>query len=846
MGEMSIFDILLALKKRLQTIIAFVIVFTILSFFVAQLLQTYTATLHLQYKFELAGEGLAPDESKLNVYEIMNPAIISSALRELDLGLDITVEEIRNQMSITEVVDSTTTEIQKASTEKGEEFIVNPTEYTVSYTFDGSYGSEFGNRLLYAIVKAYDEQFAENYYNMTNIANFMDNVNLDDMDYMPACEFIETNLNNIIESLEGLQEGNETYRSVNTGLDFATLKSYFESVKSTDYDKYYSNVRAGLLTKDKEKLIKSYQNKIESAQLSMQTNQKESDLSHEMVSQFYDQYKKSALYKQAVTTQGSSTGSNSENKTLVYDEDLSKNINTYDEMMVRYVNTGTEASNLRHDSEYYQQLITAFQNDGVDPGDKLELLAINENIMKDMRQRISKYTALANKTLADFYGGKTSQDIIYLMAVAVTPNVSVSLVVALGFAIGLAVISVICIFLEMFKQNMEKKKLAALAADSPHSHITPEIIDGMNSLERAFYEQTLQNFNEFYLQYQPVVDMEFNWVMAETLVRWDSARLGRVMPDEFLPIAEKFGLLDVFGVWIFSNACLREKEWEKEGLNHMISVNYSVSQIESDSFVDSLCQVISKTKIAPEKICFEISGGGEIDDIQYVAQKFVALKAIGAQVAVDRFGDTLSSLRVLYDIPEDIVKISRMYISDLENFEKTSFLNDTIALCKEQKLKICMLGVENTEQIRRLKELKVDYMQGYYFSSPLSAEEYTLRLLSAHSVPKQEQQEPEQSGETIDSEEAEVPQTEAEESQAAVEPEKSMKKRVSIKVKPVSEAEAKQKTDENSRPEAQEKPEKIAEPAETVSAEEGPVPKAKVKLVKKPKHSEHFKGKEGR
>ena len=82
-------------------------------------------------------------------------------------------------------------------------------------------------------------------------------------------------------------------------------------------------------------------------------------------------------YKQAVTTQGSSTGSNSENKTLVYDEDLSKNINTYDEMMVRYVNTGTEASNLRHDSEYYQQLITAFQNDGVDPGDKLELLAIN-------------------------------------------------------------------------------------------------------------------------------------------------------------------------------------------------------------------------------------------------------------------------------------------------------------------------------------------------------------------------------------------------------------------------------------------------------------------------------------
>ena len=73
-----------------------------------------------------------------------------------------------------------------------------------------------------------------------------------------------------------------------------------------------------------------------------------------------------------------------------------------------------------------------------------------------------------------------------------------------------------------------------------------------------------------------------------------------------------------------------------------------------------------------------------------------------------------------------------------------------------------------------------------------------------------------------------------------------MKKRVSIKVKPVSKTEAKQDAGANSMPEAQEKPEKIPEPAETVSAETEPVPKAKVKLVKKPKHSEHFKGKEGR
>ncbi len=727
MTELNIFDLLLALKKKLRVIIVFTVLFTFAAFCVAQITQSYTATLHLQYQFAEAEEGNAPDGTELDVYQIMSPSIISNALNSLNMNLDLTVEDVRNQMAVTEVVDSQATEIQQASTEKGEEYVINPTEYTVTYTFDGSYGAEFGNRLLSAIVKSYDEQFAEEYYNMTNVINFMDNVDTSDMDYMMFCEFISSNLDNIITSLEQLQDGNESFRSVTTGLSFDVLVSYFQNLKDTDYQKYYANVREGLLTKDKEKLLKTYQNKIESNRQQMETRQRESDLLHDTVNSFYDQYKESPLYQQALNTQGTTDGSNSENKTLVYDENLLKNINTYDDMMIRFVDAGTDAATLRRDSDYYQNLIDEFTNDTVSDATKQELLAQNEIILDEMMANLDTYVQMANQTLDDYYGRLTANHINYLMAVDVTPNVSVPVVLVLGFLIGLFMICVICIFIEMFKRNIERKKLQELSAESAFSHITPETINGMTMMERAFYEQALKDFDEFYLLYQPMVDQEENWVMAETLVRWDSSRLGNVMPDEFLPIAEKYGLLDSLGVWIFRNVCHKQKEWADQCLSHTISVNYSVGQIESGSFVDSLFQVISETKADPQKICLEISGGGEIDNIDYVAQKFVALKALGVMVAVDRFGDTLSSLRVLYEIPADIVKISRNYIASLEGGDR-NFLIDTVGICKEQNLKICMLGVENENQVAQLKEMGISYMQGYYFSSPLSAKEYTAKI----------------------------------------------------------------------------------------------------------------------
>ena len=94
-------------------------------------------------------------------------------------------------------------------------------------------------------------------------------------------------------------------------------------------------------------------------------------------------------------------------------------------------------------------------------------------------------------------------------------------------------------------------------------------------IEGAFYEKrALNGFDEFFIcSISPWWTATKNWIMAETLVRWNSSRLGHIMPDEFLPIAEKYGLLDSFGVWIFRNVCHKQKEWSDQCLSHQISVN---------------------------------------------------------------------------------------------------------------------------------------------------------------------------------------------------------------------------------------------------------------------------------
>ena len=140
----------------------------------------------------------------------------------------------------------------------------------------------------------------------------------------------------------------------------------------------------------------------------------------------------------------------------------------------------------------------------------------------------------------------------------------------------------------------------------------------------------------------------------------------------------------------------------------------------------------------PANIYLEISGGGEIRDLKPLMNKFVALKALHLCLAIDRFGDAISSMRVLYDLPSDMIKLDRCVLKALldDKGKEASFLNQVISICKERDLKICACGVEEPWQSIELERIGIPYQQGFYFASPLMVEDYEQRCAAVAAAHK--------------------------------------------------------------------------------------------------------------
>jgi len=730
MGTISFVDMVLYLKKRLKTIIAFMLVGAVIGFALTQATQTYTANVGIEYSYSGASDQLDPLGGPLDIYEIMQPAVITTALKEMET--DLSVEEVRNQLSVSPVVKTTDTEVQQAKIALGEMADVTTTNYTVSYTCSGDLGSQFAQHFLFQLLQAYDEHFSQQYLQMNRVSSFMSVVNLQNMDYMEICEYIDASIIDIIAKMDRLVNENSDYTSARTGLDFAAIRSMYAKLHDIQYNRLYANVRNDLLAKNENLLIQGYEKRIEDMLLAQKNNEDESAQAHELVLTFYDQYKENNLYYQARATQMETDDENNDNKNLVYNYDLSLMMNTYDDILLRYVNTGVAATDLKHDAEYYRSLINAFKADTTSAAEKSKLFEKADAQIEDIARISAEYAELANQTLDDYYHSKIADNVKYMTAVEVSASASAGLYMAIGMFLMMLAGCAYVIVVESMKNQLERRKFEQLKLNGDGT-LSVEMIDAMSPVENAFYEQYLNGFDEFYLMYQPMV-CDGSWKVAETLVRWKSRRLGQIMPDEFLPIAEKYKLMDALGEWILKQACEQSKIWQDAGVvSPAISVNYSVQQLESQHFIDSLYNIIVDSGVEPSNIYLEISGGGEIRNLKAMMSKFVALKALNSSLTIDRFGDTISSLRALYDLPADMVKLDRRVLDALrdENSKEASFLNQIITICNERNIKICACGVEEPWQAIELKRMGIFYQQGFYYASPLMVDDYEHRCVNA-------------------------------------------------------------------------------------------------------------------
>lgn len=263
-----------------------------------------------------------------------------------------------------------------------------------------------------------------------------------------------------------------------------------------------------------------------------------------------------------------------------------------------------------------------------------------------------------------------------------------------------------------------------------YRHNMDEANDKWLLLETKLHQALKKDLLE--LHYQPKIDLKTDQVVGmEALLRWYDSELGQMPPDRFIPFAEECGLINDIGVWVLHKACAQVCAWNKTfHLNLRVAVNISPIHISTPGFVEMVREVIAETNIDPHFLEIEITEMSMLDYTEELINTIEELRALGITIALDDFGTGYSSLNYLKKFPVDVLKIDRAFVRDILP-EKTgiAMISAMISLAHALNLQVVAEGVEEEAELNVLREHGCDYVQGYYFSKPLSVEDFTTNIL---------------------------------------------------------------------------------------------------------------------
>ena len=241
---------------------------------------------------------------------------------------------------------------------------------------------------------------------------------------------------------------------------------------------------------------------------------------------------------------------------------------------------------------------------------------------------------------------------------------------------------------------------------------------------------------ELRVLYQPILDLTSEQVISfEALVRWMHPWRGLLPPAAFLPIAEQSGLIHEIDTWVLHQACAEASGWQHESPEFAqigVHVNLSPLQLHEPDLVDTIADALSVGGLEPRFLTLELLESSVIDDLELARVRLTELKALGLRIAVDDFGTGFSSLSHLRTLPIDVLKIDRSFISAMETSAQASTLvQSLIQLGAALGMETVAEGIDNTEQLRHLRDEECLHGQGYLFARPLDPDELRLYLLES-------------------------------------------------------------------------------------------------------------------
>jgi diguanylate cyclase len=244
-------------------------------------------------------------------------------------------------------------------------------------------------------------------------------------------------------------------------------------------------------------------------------------------------------------------------------------------------------------------------------------------------------------------------------------------------------------------------------------------------LDADLYEALHREQLELY--YQPKVSATTGRILgAEALIRWEHPQLGMISPAQFIPLAEKNGLITGIGQWVFEAACRQIQQWNEQGFDHLrIAVNLSGRQFYQANLAQSLVEIMDRYAVSANQIELEVTETILISDVELAIANLRSLKEKGFPIAIDDFGTGYSSLSYLQNFPFDILKIDRCFVHNImRNVTNSTIVKHVIMMATQLNLTTVAEGVENAAELEFLKAQNCDEIQGYLFSPPIKVKAF--------------------------------------------------------------------------------------------------------------------------
>lgn len=233
--------------------------------------------------------------------------------------------------------------------------------------------------------------------------------------------------------------------------------------------------------------------------------------------------------------------------------------------------------------------------------------------------------------------------------------------------------------------------------------------------------------DELTVFYQPQIELQGNSLIGmEALLRWNHPERGMISPDDFIPLAEETGLIVSIGEWVLRQACFQNKAWQNEGYPPIrVSVNISSRQFHQQNIVELVSGILAESGLDPKYLKLELTESIVMHDAEIARKTLQKLGKMGIKLAIDDFGTGYSSLSYLKLFPIDFLKIDKSFVFNIMTDSNDAAIADSIiALAHSMNLKVIAEGVEDRDQLERLRGKGCDIVQGFLFSAPLAPDKF--------------------------------------------------------------------------------------------------------------------------